>query len=343
VAREDDLARAFAEIAHDMPPLRGVIHSAGTLADAALLQQNWPCFQQVMAAKVEGAWHLHRLTENLSLDFFVLFSSISAVLGSPGQANHATANAFMDALAHHRRALGLPALSINWGVWSEIGAAARRNVDERVISQGMGSFSPEQGLQVFEQLLQSDATQVAVMPVDWPKFFNQFNSRREPVFLAEFAGEIQQKIKVAKPTNGKLDLLHQFEQAPPKKRRTLLLEYVREQAVKVLSLDSSQAFEDKQPLTSLGLDSLMAVELRNLLGSGLGLKRNLPATLVFDHPTVAALTDYLAKEALKWEDGAAQIAQTSLPDTNAPALLEKIEDLSDDEVDRLFAVKIGVG
>jgi acyl transferase domain-containing protein len=344
VAREDDLARAFAEIAHDMPPLRGVIHSAGTLADAALLQQDWPRFEKVMAAKVEGAWHLHRLTENLPLDFFVLFSSISAVLGSPGQANHAATNAFMDALAHHRRALGLPALSINWGVWSEIGAAARQSVDERVISQGMGSFSPQQGLQVFEQLLQSDATQVAVMPVDWPKFFSQFNSRREPVFLAVFAGEIQQSRPVATPKagNGKLNFVQHLEQAPAKKRRNLLLEYVRDQAVKVLSLDSTQVFDDKQPLTSIGLDSLMAVELRNLLGSGLGLKRSLPATLVFDYPTIAALTDFLAKEVLKWEEGTAQKTQAPLPETNEPALLEKIEDLSDDEVDRLFAAKIGV-
>src|SRR5690606_30530681 len=108
-----------------MPPLRGVIHSAGVLDDGALLQQSWSRFRTVMAPKVVGSWHLHQLTRHLPLDFFVLFSSGAAVLGSPGQSNHAAANAFMDALAHCRRAQGLPAVSINWGPWAEVGAAAR--------------------------------------------------------------------------------------------------------------------------------------------------------------------------------------------------------------------------
>ncbi len=136
VSHKEQLTQALADIEADLPVLRGVIHSAGVLDDGALVQQNWERFQTVFAPKVDGGYLLDALTRHLPLDFFVLFSSASAVLGSPGQSNHAAANAFLDALAYHRRGLGLPALSINWGVWDQIGAAAERSVGGRVSSRG---------------------------------------------------------------------------------------------------------------------------------------------------------------------------------------------------------------
>jgi NAD(P)-dependent dehydrogenase (short-subunit alcohol dehydrogenase family) len=146
VAREADVQGVLAQIAGGQPPLRGIIHAAGVLDDGVLLQQTWERFAKVLAPKVEGAWNLHRLTQNAPLDFFVLFSSAAALLGSPGQANHAAANAFLDALAHHRRALGLPAVSINWGVWSGWGVAAIEVSAAR--GHGMVAFTPANGLHV---------------------------------------------------------------------------------------------------------------------------------------------------------------------------------------------------
>ena len=337
VSVEEQITSVFREVERSMAPLRGVVHAAGTLDDGVLLQQNWERFRRVMAPKVEGAWHLHQLTQDIPLDFCVLYSSISALVGAPGQANHAAANGFMDALAHRRRALGLPAMSINWGVWSEVGAAAERSVDARSTAQGIGAFSPEQGLRVLENLLARGPTQMAVMAVDWPRFLAKEKAERRRRYFSALAEGAASKREAVQAPQESADVRRQLENSPPKKRYSLLMDYVRRQAVKVLSLDPSQPIDPKEPLTHLGLDSLMAVELRNLLGAGLSPTRNFPATLVFDYPTVAALTGYLAKEAFGWSETAGQETKAPASTDTVSHLLENVEDLSEQEVDRLFA------
>jgi NAD(P)-dependent dehydrogenase (short-subunit alcohol dehydrogenase family)/SAM-dependent methyltransferase/acyl carrier protein len=339
VSQAEQMAQAFEKIERTLPPLRGVIHSAGVLADGVLLQQDWDRFTEVMAPKIAGAWHLHALTRDKSLDFFVLFSSLASLLGSAGQSNHAAANAFMDALAFHRRAMGLPALSINWGIWSEIGAAARQNVGDRFLEHGMRTFSPQEGLTVFERVLRRGLTQVGVMPINWPRFIRQFTtSDGEQPFFAELAIEARQRGQSTPPADPELDTLKRLEQAPPNQRHKLLLEYIRSQALKVLGLEASEVVDARQPLADLGLDSLMAVELRNLLGRGLRLRRNMPATLLYDFPTISELANYIAKDVLQWED----IETLQSPDQEAgmSGVIDRIEDLSEEEVDRLFAEKM---
>ena len=170
------LQAALAQIDAAMP-LRGIIHAAGVLDDAALSNQNWSRFAHVLAPKMVGAWQLHRLTRNMALDFFVVFSSTAGLLGNRGQANHAAANAFLDAFVHYRRAQGLPALSINWGAWAEIGAAAElvRTQQQQMAAQGMGVITPQHGLAALGYLLtqlanQQGASQVGVVPIHWAKF-----------------------------------------------------------------------------------------------------------------------------------------------------------------------------
>ncbi len=131
IGNRAEIAAVLAKIGQDMPPLRGIFHLAGMLDDGILREQSRERFDRVMAAKVHGAWNLHELTDDMPLELFVLFSSAAAILGSPGQGNYASANAFLDALAHHRRALKLPALSVNWGSWDEVGMAARAEAERR--------------------------------------------------------------------------------------------------------------------------------------------------------------------------------------------------------------------
>src|SRR6185503_18673039 len=139
----DQLAAALNKVRQESPPLGGVIHAAAVLDDGLLLQLTPERLRRVMAPKVSGAWNLHTLTRTDALDFFVLFSSASGLLGAPGQANYAAANAYLDALAHYRRAQGQPALSINWGPWSEVGlAAAQADRGQRLATRGVQSISP---------------------------------------------------------------------------------------------------------------------------------------------------------------------------------------------------------
>ena len=154
------------------PPLAGIIHSVGVLSDAALTNQTWESFERVLWPKIIGAWHLHRATLNRDLDMFVLFSSRVGVMGNPGQANHAAANAFLDQLAAHRRSLGLPGQAIAWGAWSEIGEAAeqRERIENRRAALGGRWFTPEQGMKAFEQITCRDNTTSVVMSTDWSVF-----------------------------------------------------------------------------------------------------------------------------------------------------------------------------
>jgi NAD(P)-dependent dehydrogenase (short-subunit alcohol dehydrogenase family) len=169
VAQAADIADVLDRIARTMPPLRGVFHAAGLLDGGSAATLTLEKLRTVMGPKVHGTRNLHRLTTDLPLDFFVLFSSVAAVIGSPGQANYAAANAFLDAVAHDRRRAGLPALSVNWGAWAEAGMAARIADGGWALPDGIGTIAPADGLKVFERLLADGRPQVTAIPIDWAR------------------------------------------------------------------------------------------------------------------------------------------------------------------------------
>jgi myxalamid-type polyketide synthase MxaB len=270
------------------PPLKGIIHAAGILDDGVLRKQTWERFENVMAPKIQGTWNLHLATQDLPLDFFVCFSSIAALLGSPGQGNYAAANAFMDALVCYRRGMGLPGLSVNWSIWANAGMAAELSAQhqDRLAQQGLSAIAPQQGLQILEQLLQQKATQVGVLPVDW-SLFHKKNPKSS--FLTELIPESEKETS-KQQTNLKGDAYRQgFRQ-----RKTILFDRVRSLVAKVLGFDSSDSIDPQENFGDLGMDSLMAVELKNSLQSSLGV--SLPLTSAFDYPTVELLTEHLDKE-----------------------------------------------
>ena len=169
VARPGEVAAVLADIDREGPPLRGIVHAAGVVDDAVLLQQDWPRFERVMAPKVEGAWNLHVLARTRPLDFFVLFSSVASLLGSAGQANYAAANAFLDALAHRRRAEGLRGLAVNWGPWAEVGMAARLgDADRRRLARsGLSPMPADRALDALGRALAANVAQAAILEMDW--------------------------------------------------------------------------------------------------------------------------------------------------------------------------------
>ncbi|PPS43906.1 type I polyketide synthase [Chroococcidiopsis sp. TS-821] len=337
VAEWQDMVRVFEHIETAMPPLRGIVHAAGVLHDGILLQQNWQAFEQVMAAKVKGTWILHSLTKQLPLDLFVTFSSVSALLGSPGQGNYAAANAFMDALAHHRRAMGLPGLSINWGPWSDAGMAANLNNRDqaRFTAQGVEPIPTQQGMQVLGWLAQQNKTQVGVLPVNWSQFLKQFPHVAAP-FLESFAAAIAEP-SAPPPTNS---FLQQLETTPLSDRRNLLIAHVQTEVARVMRLDASQLPDPQQGFFDLGMDSLMLVELKNRLENTLG--TSLPTTLPFDYPTVAALVDYLVQEVMQIEFSreSAGEHQSNHEQLVAESNRDCLEHLSDDEAEALLLSKL---
>ena len=310
VSRQEEVAQTLARIPKAQP-LRGVIHAAGILDDGALLQQSWERFARVLAAKAVGGWHLHSLTKQTPLDFFVLFSSSTGLFGNRGQANHAAANTFLDSLAHYRRAHHLPALSIDWGAWSEIGAAAAMmQRDETQMSmRGEGVIDPAQGIQSFAYLLPQAASQVAVMPIVWDKFLplQQTNT----LFFAKFARRTPPP--VVQTVTTPVRFRQQLEQAAPEQRRTLLMQQLQNTVARVLGWRVPEQIDMQTGLMELGMDSLMAIELRNLLARGL--EQTLPATLLFTYPTLHALTEYLIQTLFKDNPLPAPIEATRDPST----------------------------
>ena len=340
IAHPQELNSVFFRMARELPPLRGVIHAAGVLAPALLPQQDWPQFKRALRPKVDGAWNLHLATASLDLDFFVLFSSIASILGSAGQANHAAANAFEDALAHHRRSLGLPALSINWGAWSEVGSAASQELEHRRRSTGLGVFAPTEGIIAFERILRAMPVQVSAAHIDWHTLSAQY--RNVPRWMSTAVVQRARSITTAAPVQRSPhhdeQLSGKLSKAPAAVRIRILEDLVHSVAVRVLGFGEGRRIATGQPLHELGLDSLMAVEFRNAISSAVG--RSLPVTLLFNYPALDDVTGYLAAEVF----GLPQPEQTRVaePAGGAAAVLGAIEELSDDEVDRLLATRMGV-
>ena len=295
VSDEGQVSRALREVDESLPPLRGIIQSAGVLDDGVLTQQSWDRFERVLAPKVQGSWHLHALTQGRTLDFFVLFSSAASLLGSQGQANHSAANAFLDALAAYRRVHGMPGLSINWGAWSDIGAAARRDPEEQARRKGMGWISPRQGIASLDALFRVSVAQAGVVAMDdWGAYLR---SRPPSPFFTEF-----ESVEGAAP-EPEAGILHALEEAPPGERRAVLSAYVRTEIRKALGFEPAAAIDLRAGLFDLGMDSLTSVELRNALQSGLAC--SLSPNLTFDYPTAGALIDHLAEVVPIMADGAA--------------------------------------
>jgi acyl transferase domain-containing protein/acyl carrier protein len=339
ISSSADVKAIMSRIDVELPRLRGVINAAGSLADATLAQQNWDDFRRVLGPKMDGSWHLHRATRDLSLDFFVLFSSVASILGSPGQGNHAAANAFEDALAHVRRSQGLPAVSINWGAWSRLGSAVREDLERRRTRIGVGTLSPEEALLLFGYAMSQNPAQIAIARMDWRKFAAQTPGKGSDRFAA-LVRDSEETSPVVRQERDTVTLTTRLASAPEARRPDMLREHLEGIARSVLGFAATRRIDHRQPLQELGLDSLMAVEFRNALAAAIG--RSLPATLLFSYPALDDIADHLARDVFGWMKEEPVMATIAAgPDDDA--LLGAIEDLSDEDVELLFAKQLGGG
>ncbi|MBS0547429.1 MAG: polyketide synthase dehydratase domain-containing protein, partial [Proteobacteria bacterium] len=278
VAVSADVARTVAACG---PDLHGVFHLAGTLSDASVLALKRSDLAQVFAAKVDGARNLEAATARLQLDAFVLFGSSAGLIGNPGQAPHAAANAYLGVLADARRQRGLPGLCIDWGAWADAGTMTRSTIGERLVAAGATLMAPDHAFEALGRALVSEHRRLLVAAIDWPRFLAGYGEN-VPAFFASVAPP---KRAAVQPRVAGED---------PRASRAALTAFVAEAAGIVLGAAPGEALDPDVPLNESGLDSLMALELRKSLGAGLGL--TLPATLLFNFPTIAALADHLAGE-----------------------------------------------
>jgi NADPH:quinone reductase-like Zn-dependent oxidoreductase/NADP-dependent 3-hydroxy acid dehydrogenase YdfG len=342
VADRAALAAVLCETAGEMPPLRGVFHLAGVLDDGVLRDQTRERFDRVMAAKMLGAWNLHALTQDRPLEQFVLFSSAAALLGSPGQGNYAAANAFLDALAHHRRWQKLPALSVNWGSWAEVGMAARLKESEsrRWSAAGVGWIEPARGMETLEQLVAEGHTQAGVLPIDWPKFFERIPSGSEPAWLLDIAREARAGGSAAE--SGPPVLLEKLKSVTPGERLEVALAYIRQQAARVLAMDDANLPDPRRTLNEVGFDSLTGVEFCNRVGRSIGQHLN-PAVL-FDYPTLEAFAGYVVRDVLHLESEAVvqspPATAEEADDETRQQVLADVEVMSEAEMDALVTQQL---
>ncbi|MFE4517529.1 SDR family NAD(P)-dependent oxidoreductase [Kitasatospora sp. NPDC056783] len=290
VADRAALAGVLAGIAAEHP-LTGVVHAAGVLADGVLSSLTAERLDTVLRPKVDAAWNLHELTAGLDLKAFVLFSSAAATLGSPGQANYAAANAFLDALAGHRQALGLPGQSLAWGLWAQAGGMTGTLDDtdlSRISRGGVAALATDEGLELFDEALRSRLPAVLPMKLE-PAGLRAQGDALSPLFRALV--RTRRQAVSGQPAAGADSLRGRLAALPEAERGPVLVELVRTQAASVLGHRSADAVEAHKAFRELGFDSLAAVELRNGLAAATGLR--LPATLVFDYPNPRELAGYL--------------------------------------------------
>ena len=284
----DQVARVFENIARSNFPLRGIMHSAGISVSQTIGNLDSATLQTVLQPKVKGSWVLHQLSQRMELDFFVLFSSASAVWGSPQLAAYTAANLFPDALAHTRRAQGLPALSINWGLWAESGMVSQK-IEQVISKAGVLPMHSQPALAALEYLLGTDAVQATVAHVDWQIFIPMYETgRKQPLLTYMGAGLSQQS---EPPVTEQSELVNRLERATYQERQVLLEQHIQAEVNQVMGFAQAYSLDPEQSLFELGMDSLMALKLENRLERSLG--RAFPTTVSFDYPTVAALAQCL--------------------------------------------------
>lgn len=287
VGDEEQVATLLERVRAELPPLAGVAHLAGVLDDALLSQQNLQRFRTTLAPKAFGALYLDRMTSDDDLDFFIVSSSVSSLLGSPGQANYSTANALLDGLVARRQARGLTATGVNFGPWGQGGMASSEAARANIGAQGLVPLDPSAALGALGDVVANGVAQAIVLKANWQRAAKVLGSSRPPILdlvLPSAAGE----------TAGDAELLRQLQEIPVAQRAAFITEFLQSEVQGFLRLAQPPAATSR--FLDLGTDSLMAVELRNRLHSQFGGAFTINATAVFDYPTIGGLAEYLAAQ-----------------------------------------------
>ena len=265
--------------------LKGVIHCAGILRDATLLKQTAENFQEVFASKVQGSWHLHDLTKHMDLEHFVMFSSVASIMGSGGQANYAAANAFMDGLVQYRRHRGMVGLSINWGAWAGVGMAIDHAKHLELL--GIHGIPVEKGLLSLSDVMESGQypVQQSVLSIDWQTLLSKLFE--VPSYLSDL------EIESSSSSVNQAELLTKLQKLPEPEAKELLQKTIAQQIANILHISDYKTIDVNKGFFDLGLDSLMALELKNKLQLLIDSSVALTPQVLFDYPSNIKLSKYI--------------------------------------------------
>ena len=289
VTCRDDLQRVLREFSNDLFPLKGIFHAAGVLEDCVVANLTESRFRRIWGAKAEGAWNLHCLTLDLDLDYFVLFSSAATFLGNPGQAAYSAANGFMDALAEYRQASGKPGLSIGWGMIDEVGMAVRiPGLRKLAKDRGIRPIPPARAMDLLIRLLEARISYAAVLDMDILRWQN-WKGIQLPARFRAIVPTADNSRDDSKESSARVKL----SQASPQELSSLLQSLLRAQLGRILG-STAEEIDLQTPVTHLGLDSLMGIELQNWIEAELGLR--LPAVGLLKGPTVTQLSSSLLEQ-----------------------------------------------
>jgi len=327
VGAPDDVRRLFVEIKSGGQPLRGLFHLAMVIDDAPLAALTPERMRAVFGPKAHGAWLLHQATQGTKLDCFVMFSSVSSIFGNPAQGNYSAANAFLDSLAQHRQALGLPALTVNWGVLGGEGFVARNErVADFLARQGTIEISPGEATALLESFLRAGSAQAISIRVDWGKWRQFFRSMQENPFLERIFAALESQESAGATS----DWRSRINAASAAEKQAVICQAVRETVGSVLRV-KPDSLRDDQPLTDLGLDSLMGVEIETSLEAAVGAA--LPPTSLMRARTIGQIASLIAGHL----GHVAPVAES----TPAPAQAEAtsavdLDAISEEEIKRLL-------
>ena len=340
VADEQEMSELWKKLEQQPYPLRGIIHAAGVANPRSLAEMTPNEAHKTMRPKINGAWLLHQLVQcgdsASRLDFFVLFSSAASQLGAQDMGAYAAANHFLDALAHYRRARGLPALCVNWGWWDSPGLVSDQTaaIFRRA---GLKTLPPKQALNALAYLLETDVTQATVANIDWNSFRSVFEAKKKRPLLEYITIErhIQSETETG-PKENAHTLLSHIQEAPSAEKRHLLHDYILAQVATILGFKSAEGVNPRQGFFKMGMDSMMTVQLRNRLETSLSCA--LPPTVAFEYPTVESLTDFIADDVIKLNGNAgASIAPVR---EELQPISEPEEELSEDDLADLLTRKL---
>jgi len=304
-----DVARLIASIQAELPPLAGIVHAAGELGTTPLSDLDDAEIDRVFAGKVWGAWNLSEAAADLPLDFFISTSSIAAVWGGYGQTAYGAANAYLDGLSWRLRAQGVPAFSADFGPWAA--GMADSEARARLEKRGIRTLSPADALAGLADIAAAGLAQGVVARIDWATFLPIYQQAGRRGFLAELEHEVPHTAAAVTPS-GKTAFVERLANAPVQQRITLLTDYLRNAVAEVTRVDAAEIREDAG-FFDLGMDSLMAVELRRRIEAGLG--KDIPVTLVMDHPRLSDAARYLLDDVLGLAEQAAAPRQAAVVTT----------------------------